>query len=119
MSRNALNLLRSATSSLSPLTISRPYYPAHRRALIVSRNFSGTTSEKANQTPEESGSAEKAEAKQDSVSPSSELEAKLKAKEGEVLDVTVRLSGWPSNMAALSDPPSTFRVGCDISKPTF
>jgi hypothetical protein len=119
MSRNALNLLRSATSSLSPLAISRPSYPAHRRALIVSRNFSGTTSEKARETPEESGSAEKAEVKQDSVSPSSELEAKLKAKEGEVLDVTVRLSCCPSNMAALSDPPSIFRVACDISKPTF
>jgi len=91
MSRNALNLLRSATSSLSPLAISRPYYPAHRRALIVSRNFSGTTSEKANGTPEEPGSAEKAEDKQDSVSPASELEAKLKAKESEVLDVTGRL----------------------------
>ncbi|KAI0302036.1 GrpE nucleotide exchange factor [Russula brevipes] len=96
MSRNALNLLRSATSSLSPLAISRTYYPAHRRAMMVSRNFSG--------------SAEKAEDKQDSVSPASELEAKLKAKEGEVLDVTVRLSCWPTKCSSRKGANADFAI---------
>jgi hypothetical protein len=50
----------------------------------------GTTSEKANGTPEEAGVADNVpEDKQDAVPPLPELETKLKAKEDEVLDLTV------------------------------
>ncbi|KAI0006033.1 GrpE-domain-containing protein [Russula compacta] len=92
MSRNALNLLRSATSSLSTPAVARSYYPAHRTAVILSRAYSDTASEKANGAPGDSGGVEKkAEHKQDPVPPLSELETKLKAKEDEVLDLTSRL----------------------------
>jgi len=57
-----------------------------------SRTYSGTTSQKANEAPEDTGSADKvAEDKLDAAPPLSELEAKLKAKEDEVIDVTGRL----------------------------
>jgi len=93
MSRNALNLLRSATSSLSPRVVSRAYYPVHRRAVIHLRNYSVTTPENGNDASESSGNAEKtAGDTQEPVPPLSELEAKLKTKEDEVLDLTVRLS---------------------------
>ena len=90
MSRNVLNLLRSATSSMSPLAVTRSYHPTYRRAVLYSRSYLGTTSEKAN------GSADKiAEDKQDAVPPPlPELETKLKAKEDEVLDLTVSPSRW-------------------------
>ena len=90
MSRNALNLLRSATSSLSPLAVSRSYRPTCRRAVLHSRTYLGTTSEKANGTREDAGGADKiAEDKQGATPPLPELETKLKAKEDEVLDLTV------------------------------
>ncbi len=93
MSRNALNLLRSATSSLSPRAVTRAYYPAHRRAAIRLRNYSGTTPENVNDTSEGSGNAEKkAVDTREPVTPFSELETKLKTKEDEVLDLTVRSS---------------------------
>jgi hypothetical protein len=61
--------------------------------VIHSRTYLGTTSERANGTPEDTGSADKvAEDKQDAVPPLSELETKLKAKEDEALDLTVRLA---------------------------
>ena len=91
MSRNALNLLRSATSSLSPRAVTRPYYPIHRRAAIHPRTYSSTTSENVNGTSGGTGNAEKKAAdSQQPVPPLSELEAKLKTKEDEVLDITVR-----------------------------
>jgi hypothetical protein len=97
MSRNALNLLRSATSSLSPRAVTRSYYPTHRRAVIHSRTYLGTTSEKSNGTPEDTRSADNdkvaedtQDTVQDAVPPLSELEAKLKAKEDAVVDLTVR-----------------------------
>ncbi len=69
-----------------------------------SRTYSGTTSQKANEAPEDTGSADKvAEDKQDAAPPLSELEAKLKAKEDEVIDVTVRRSPWLINRFP-SDP---------------
>jgi hypothetical protein len=88
MSRNALNLLRSATSSLSPGAVTRPYYPAYRRAAIPFRTYSGTTPENVNSTSE--GPEKKAVDTQKPVPPLSEFEAKLKTKEDEVLDLTVR-----------------------------
>lgn len=102
MSRNALNLFRSATSSLSPRAVTRSYYPIHRRAAIHSRTYSSTTSENANGT----GNAEKKAADtQQPVPPSSELEAKLMAKEEEVLDLTVRSSHQLVDAAFPSDLP--------------
>jgi len=90
MSRYALNFFRFATSSISPLAVTRSYHPTYRRAVLHSRTYLGTTS--ANGTPEEAGSADKiAEDKQDAVPPLPELETKLKAKEEEVLDLTVSL----------------------------
>lgn len=90
MSRNALNLLRSATSSLSSVT--RPYYSAHQRAAIRFQTYSGTAPENVNGTSEGPVNAEKkAVDTQEPVPPLSELEAKLKTKEDEVLDVTSRL----------------------------
>jgi len=92
MSRNALNLLRSATSSLSQPAAARSYCPTYRRAVLLSRAYSDTTAEKASESSEGRGSTEKTTGdKQDPVPPSSELEAKLKAKEDEVLDITGRL----------------------------
>jgi len=92
MSRNVFNLLRSATSSVSPLAVTRSYRPTCRRAVLHSRTYLGTTSEKANGTREDAGGADKiAEDKQDAVPPLSELETKLKGKEDEVLDLTSRL----------------------------
>lgn len=91
MSRSALNLLRSATSSLSPGAVARPYYPAYRRAAIPFRTYSGATPENVNNTSEGPGSAEKKDMDtQEPVPPLSELEGKLKTKEDEVLDLTVR-----------------------------
>ena len=101
MSRNALNLFRSATSSLSPGAVTRPYYPAYRRAALRCRTYSGTAPENDNGTLEGPGNAEKkAVDTQEPVPPLSELEAKLKTKEGEVLDLTVRpslLVSWCSH----------------------
>ncbi|KAI9509383.1 GrpE-domain-containing protein [Russula earlei] len=92
MSRNALSLLRSATSSLSNFAVTRSYYPAHRRVVLLSRTYSGTTPEKASEPSEGPESAEKVvEEKQDPVPPSSEVETKLRAKEDEVVDLTGRL----------------------------
>lgn len=93
MSRNALNLFRSATSSLSHRAVTRSYYPIHRRAAIHSRTYSGTTPENVNGTSDGPENAEKKAADtQAPDSPLSELEAKLKTKEDEVLDLTVRPS---------------------------
>src|SRR5260221_4129362 len=95
MSRYALNVFRFATSSMSPLAVTRSYHPTYRRAVLHSRAYLGTTSEKANGTPEEAGSADKiAKDKQDAVPPLPELETKFKAKEDEVLDLTVSPSRW-------------------------
>jgi hypothetical protein len=91
MSRNALNVLRSATSSLSSRTVTRTYYPIHRRAAIHPRAYSSTTSENVNGTSGGTGNAEnKAADTQQPVPPLSELEVKLKTKEEEVLDIKVR-----------------------------
>jgi len=104
MSRNALNLLRSATSSFSYLAAARSYCPTHRRAVLLSRAYSDTTAGKTSESSEGPGSAEKTtEDKQDPVPPLSELEAKLKAKEDEVLDITVRPFCRPPNVAAFPD----------------
>lgn len=92
MSRNALRLLRSATSSLSPGAVTRAYYPAYRRAAIPFRTYSGTTPENVNDTSEGPENAEKAADTQEPVPPLSELEVKLKIKEDEALDLTVRSS---------------------------
>jgi|SRR6267154_861638 len=106
MSRNALNLLRSATSSLSPGVVTRPYYPAYRRAAIRFRTYSGTTPENVNGTSEGPGDAEKkAVDTQVPGPPSSELDAKLKTKEDEVLDLTVSSSHQLVDAATLSDLP--------------
>jgi hypothetical protein len=105
MSRNALNLLRSATSSLSPGAVTRPYYPAYRRAAIRFRTYSGTAPENVNGTSEGPGNAKKAVDTQEPVPPLSKLEAKLKTKDDEVLDLTVRLSHQLVNAATLSDLP--------------
>lgn len=91
MSRATLNLLRSATSSLSSLAATRSYCPAHRRAAIRYRAYSETTSEKAKETSEDSGDAEqKAGDKPGPAPPLSEFQARLKVKEDEVSDLTVR-----------------------------
>jgi hypothetical protein len=105
MSRYALNFSRFATSSMSPLAVARSYHPTYRRAVLHSRTYLGTTSERANGTPDEAGSADKiADDKQDVVPPLPELETKLKAKEDEVLDLTVSPSRWPIYILdALSD----------------
>jgi hypothetical protein len=92
MSRNALNLLRSATSSLSPAAETRPCYPAYRRAAIRFRTYSGTAPENVDGTSGPENAEKKAVDAQETVPPLSELEAKLKTKEGEVLDLTVRSS---------------------------
>ena len=106
MSRNALNLFRSATSSLSPRTVTRPSYPAYRRAAIRYRTYSGTAPENVNGTSEGPGNVEKkAVDTQEPVPPLSELEAKLKTKEDEVLDLTVRSSHQLVDAATLSDLP--------------
>jgi hypothetical protein len=119
MSRNALNLLRSATSSLSPAAMTPSYYPAYRRAIRF-RTYSGTAPENVNGTSGGLGDAEKkAVDTQEPVPPLSELEAKLKTKEAEVLDMTVRLSHQLFDAATLSDLPKYFRAGYDISRPTF
>jgi len=66
--------------------------------VIHSRTYLGTTSERGNGTPEDTGNADKvAEDRQDAVPPLSELETKLKAKEDEALDLTVRLARWLIN----------------------
>ena len=91
MSRAALNLLRSATSSLRTPAVSRSFYHSHRTAAIISRTYSSTAPENAKETSGGSGDVQtKAEDKLDEVPPLSELEAKLQAKEAEVLDLTVR-----------------------------
>jgi hypothetical protein len=93
MSHTALNLLRFATSSLRTPAVSRSYYHSHRTAAITSRTYSSTAPENAKETPEGSGDVQtKAKDKLDQVPPLSELEAKLQAKEAEVLDLTVRSS---------------------------
>ena len=93
MSRNALNLLRSATSSLSPAAVTRPHYPAYRRAAIRFRTYSETAPENVNGTSGGPGNAEKKVVDTQEPCPSlSDLEAKLKTKEDEVLDLTVRSS---------------------------
>lgn len=118
MSRATLNLLRSATSSLSPLAATRSYCPAHRRAAIRYRAYSETTSEKAKETSEDSGDAEqKAGDKPGPAPPLSEFQARLKVKEDEVSDLTVRsfLSQLPK---CHFGPAVKFRIGYDTSKPT-
>jgi hypothetical protein len=93
MSRATLNLLRSATSSLSPFAAARSYCPVHRSAAIRFRTYSETASEKADETSQDSGVAEQKEEDISELAPPlSELQAKLKTKEDEVLDVTVRPS---------------------------
>ena len=63
--------------------------------MLHSRTYLGTVSDKANGTPEDAGGADKiAEDKQDAAPPLPELETKLKAKEDEVLDLTVSPSRW-------------------------
>jgi hypothetical protein len=104
MSRNVLNLLRSATSSLSPGAVTRPYYPAYRRAAIPFRTYSGTAPENVNDTSEGPGNAEKKSVDTQEPIPS-ELEAKLKTKEDEVLDLTVCSYHQLVNAATLSDLP--------------
>jgi hypothetical protein len=107
MSRNALSLLRSATSSLSPGVMTRSHYPAYRRAAIHFRTYSGTAPKNVNGTSEAPGNAEKkAVDTQEPVSPLSELEAKLKTKEDEALDLTVRSSHQLVDAATVSDLPS-------------
>jgi hypothetical protein len=87
MSRNTLSLLQSATSSLSHLATAHSYSPTHQK---LSQADSNTTTERTSGSSEGPGSAEKTtEDKQDLVPPLSELEAKLKAKEDEVSDITV------------------------------
>ena len=103
MSRSALNLLRSATSSLSPRAVTRPYYPAYRRVAIQFRTYSGTAPENVNGTSEDPGNAEKKTVDtQEPVPPLSELDAKLKTKEAEVLDLSVRSSHQLVDAATLS-----------------
>src|SRR6201987_2992648 len=98
MSRNALNLLRSATSSVSHLAVARSYCPTHRRAVLLSRAYSDTTASKASESSEGSGSAKKTPGdKQDPVPPPSELEAQLNATEDEVVDKAVPQSSRPPN----------------------
>ncbi|KAI9466210.1 GrpE-domain-containing protein [Lactarius psammicola] len=84
MSRAALNLLRSATSSLRTPAVSRSSYHSHRTAAITSRTYSSTAPENSKETPGGSGDVQE-------VPPLSELAAKLQAKEAEVLDLTGRL----------------------------
>ncbi|KAI0273631.1 GrpE-domain-containing protein [Gloeopeniophorella convolvens] len=88
MSRAALNLFRSATSSLSPRTVNRSCQHVHRRAVLGARAYSDKPSEKAGSAPEQ---PEKAQEKSEDASALSELEVKLKAKEDEVVDLTGRL----------------------------
>jgi hypothetical protein len=88
MSRATVNLLRFATSSLRTPTVSRSYYHSPRTATIASRTYSNTASESAKETPE--GSEDVRTKAEDDVPPLSKLEAKLQAKEAEVLDLTVR-----------------------------
>jgi hypothetical protein len=91
MNRATLNLLRSATSSLSPLAVTRPHCPPYRRAAIRFRNYSETATEKAKETSGDSERAEqKTEDKPEQDPPLLELQARLKTKEDEVLDLTVR-----------------------------
>ena len=91
MSRATLNLLRFATSSLRTPAVSRSYYHSHRTAAITSRTYSNTASESSKETPEGSGDVRsKAKDTPDAVPPLSDLEAKLQAKEAEVVDLTVR-----------------------------
>lgn len=81
------------------------YYPAYRRAILF-RNYSGTAPENVNGTSGGLGDAEKkAVDTQEPVPPLSELEAKLKTKEAEVLDMTVRLFHQLVDAATLSDLP--------------
>ena len=91
MSRATLNLLRFATSSLRTPAVSRSSYHSHRTATIASRTYSNTSSESSKETPKGPEDVRtKTEDKLDEVPPLSELEAKLQAKEAEVLDLTVR-----------------------------
>ena len=95
MSRASLNLLRSATSSLSPFAATRSYCPVHRRAAIPFRTYSESASEKADkadETPRDSRNAEQKEDISEPAPPLLEIQAKLKTKEDEVLDLTVRSS---------------------------
>lgn len=89
MSRATVNFLRFATSSLRTPAVSRSYYHSPRAATIASRTYSNTASESAKGTPE--GSEDVRTKSEDDVPPLSELEAKLQAKEAEVLDLTGRL----------------------------
>jgi hypothetical protein len=91
MNRATLNFLRSATSSLSPLAVTRSHCPPHGRAAIRFRNYSETATEKAKETSGDSESSEqKTEDKPEQDPPLSEFQARLKTKEDEVLDLTVR-----------------------------
>jgi hypothetical protein len=93
MSRATLNLLRFATSSLRTPAVSRSYYHSHRTAALTSRTYSSTASENSKESSEGSGDVRtKAKDKLDEVPPLPELEAKLQAKEAEVVDLTVRSS---------------------------
>ena len=78
--------------------------------MLHSRNYLGTTSEKANGTPQSTASADKnPEDKQDATPPLPELETKLKAKEDEVLDLTV--SPWRWLIYHMLSDTSNIRVG--------
>ena len=91
MSRATVNFLRFATSSLRTPAVSRSCYHSHRTATIASRTYSNTSSQSAKETPEGPEDVRtKTEDNLDGVPPLSELEAKLQAKEAEVLDLTVR-----------------------------
>jgi hypothetical protein len=103
MSRaHALNVFRSATASISARTFAtRPAHAltTHRRALALgARAYSDSASQKSSDASQDASSSSsnaseaengKSDGKQDNTS--AELEAKLKAKEAEVVDVTVRL----------------------------
>jgi hypothetical protein len=115
MSRATLNLL--ATSSLSPFAATRSFCAVHRRAAIPFRTYSETASEKADETPQDSRNAEQKEKDiSEPAPPLLELQAKLKTKEDEVLDLTVRLSfpNYPMHFLTCNK----LRIGYDISKPT-
>lgn len=86
--------------------MARPYYPAYRIAATRFRTYSGTPPENVNGTSEGPGNAEKkVVGTQEPLPPLSELEAKLKKKEDEVLDLTVRSSSQLVDAAAMSNLP--------------
>ena len=117
MSRaHAMHVLRAATASLSPRAVARASVAAvHRRPAVGQRWYSD---EKAPASEKGQGQGEAGAGAAAEDGPCAAVERKLKAKEEEAVDLTVRIFLFEPRLDANAYPRLARRAACATSRPT-